>query len=240
MSPPLPSPLATAADCLGALLLPQPCQLCGGHGGRWPLCPPCAAELPAQPEACCPRCGEDSAGGETCGACLAAPPPFTRTVARWRYRAPVDRLIADLKFGAALHLAPWFAAGLAERIPAGCDALVAMPLHRRRLAERGFNQAREIAAPLARRLGLPLFDGVCLRQRDTAHQADLDAEARRANLRDAFACPPAAGRRIAGRHLLVVDDVMTTGATMREAAAVLLAAGAAAVTAAVVARTPQR
>ena len=225
-----------ARDWLAATLLPQPCALCGGHAGLLAVCAACAAELPRQPEPACPQCGEDSPGGATCGACLRDPPAFEATVAAFRYAPPIDTLIQRLKFGGALHLAPWFATALAPRVPADCSAIVAMPLHPRRLRERGFNQAREIARVLARQTGLPLRDGVVERRRDTAHQADLDAEARRKNLRGAFACP----RPVAAETLLVVDDVMTTGTSLDELARTLKRAGATRICAAVAARTPQR
>lgn len=235
MPPATPSRFVRARRLLAAALLPQPCQLCGGLAGAWPVCAGCAAELPGQPADACPQCGEDNPAGGVCAACIAVPPPYAATFAALRYRPPVDRLLIDFKFHGALHLAPWFAELLAARVPPGCDAVVAMPLHAGRLAERGFNQAREIAAPLARRLALPLLDGV-RRTRATAHQADLDAEARRRNVRGAFACT----RRFDGLHLLLVDDVMTTGGTVAELSATLLAAGAGRISVAVAARTPQR
>lgn len=230
------SPLARCRDWFAANLLPQPCALCGGHAGLLAVCAACAAELPFPPADACPQCGEDSPGGATCGACLRDPPAFDMTVAAFRYAPPIDTLIQQFKFGGALHLAPWFATALAPRVPADCSAVVAMPLHPRRLRERGFNQAREIARVLAHLTGLPLRDGVVERRRDTAHQADLGAEARRKNLRGAFAC----GAPVAPESLLLVDDVMTTGTSLDELARTLKRAGATRICAAVAARTPQR
>jgi len=111
-----------------------------------------------------------------------------------------------------------------------------VPLAPQRLASRGFNQAWEIARPLARRLGVRADATLLTRRRDTAAQLTLDLPARQANLRDAFAL--ARPMRLDGLHIAVVDDVMTTGATLRAAAAVLKAHGARRVTALPALRTP--
>ena len=104
-----------------------------------------------------------------------------------------------------------------------------------RQAKRGFNQAMELARPLARRLTIPVEHGVLLRQRATQAQHGLDARARRRNLKDAFVCSKP--ERILGKHIALVEDVVTTGTTAREASRVLLDAGAASVSVWCVART---
>jgi len=123
--------------------------------------------------------------------------------------------------------AAWAAARL--RPP---DLLVPVPLSAHRLAERGFNQAWEIARPLARALGLPSDPVLLQRRRDTATQHTLDLGSRQVNLRDAFRL--SRPRSLAGRHV----DVMTSGATLDEAARVLKAHGAARVSVIVALRTP--
>jgi ComF family protein len=119
----------------------------------------------------------------------------------------------------------------------GCDLILPMPLHARRLGRRGFNQALELARPLARAWGLPIEVDALRRVRDTPAQSELDAEARRRNVRGAFQAREDA---VSGRHVLLFDDVVTTGATVAEAGATLLDAGARAVRVLAVARVPGR
>jgi ComF family protein len=112
--------------------------------------------------------------------------------------------------------------------------IVPVPLHRRRLRERGYDQALELARVVGRRLDIPVLDRCCERVRSTPPQAALEAKARMQNLRGAFA----ATMPLDGAHVAVLDDVMTTGSTVGEVAKVLLAAGAAQVDVWCLARTP--
>jgi ComF family protein len=132
----------------------------------------------------------------------------------------------------ALHVAVRRAAGEAP------DLVLPVPLSATRLAERGYNQAWELARRVARLAALPARADVLLRPLDTAHQADLNRAARQHNLRQAFMVDPRQRAAVQGRRVALVDDVMTTGATVREAAAALKRAGAAAVQVWVLARTP--
>ncbi|MDE1942652.1 MAG: ComF family protein [Betaproteobacteria bacterium] len=156
-------------------------------------------------------------------------------MASFAYRYPVDVLVRRLKYSGALQLAPTLAEGLSQAVTGRAmpDLLVAMPLSLRRLRQRGYNQAHEIARRVAARCGRPLKP-VLERLRDTQAQAGLTAVRRRDNLIDAFRCShPLAGLRVA-----LVDDVMTSGATLDAAARTLKGAGACHVAAWVVARTP--
>jgi ComF family protein len=220
------------ARALGRIALAQDCALCGAPSGDRLLCRECCADLPALGEAC-PRCALPSPGAALCGACGASPPWFDRTVAVWRYEFPCDRLIHALKYRARLPLAGFFAQALAARLPGPADVVIPMPLHRTRLAERGFNPAVEIARALTRRTGGLLAPASARRVRRTAPQTALPLEERAANVRGAFAC----AADVRGRRVAVVDDVMTTGTTLDELARVLKAAGASTVENWVVART---
>lgn len=212
-------------------LLPPPCLLCQAPGG--PLCESCLGDLPWLAAAHCPVCALPTPSGTTCGHCLKDKPAFSRAHAAFAYAFPVDRLIQRLKYREHLALAPLFgglvAAQLQGELP---DIWLPMPLHANRLRERGFNQAAEIARELAVRTDIPLRTGWAQRLRDTPPQAGLKREARKKNLRGAFAC----SGEVAGLHIGIVDDVMTTGSTLDELAKILNAAGAREVSCVVVAR----
>ena len=212
-----------------ARIFPPRCLLCGDPGahGR-ALCAGCDADLPRLGPACI-RCAEPlpaTAPGRpeltVCGACLWRPPPFAAIEVPFRYAAPIDWLVRRRDLAAGRLLGELVQAAVIARLPP-VDAVVAVPLHGRRLCERGFNQANEIAGPLARRLGLaPIVDG--LRRPYTAPaQMDLPAGRRRANVRGAFV----PGTRAPAGTIVLVDDVVTTASTVREAARTLLRGGAA-------------
>ncbi|AKU10775.1 hypothetical protein AzCIB_0870 [Azoarcus sp. CIB] len=183
----------------------------------------------------CPVCAIPSGEDLICGSCQRAQPAFDATIAALPYVFPVDRLVQALKYGRRLALTR-FLSGLLEPFtpPQGPAVVVPMPLHPGRLRERGFNQAAEIARPLARAWGLPFETAAVERVRDTAPQASLPWLERRRNMRGAFRCHSS----FDGRTVVVVDDVMTTGATLDELARTLKSHGAARVVNRVVARTP--
>ena len=213
----------------------EDCLLCGAKGGPELLCPACIAELPGLPERC-PRCALPSPAGAVCGSCLRRPPRFDATLALWRYEFPCDRLVQALKYRARLALAGFFARSLASRPLPEFDLIVPMPLHPKRLAERGFNQALEIARGLARHLGRPIEPRGVLRVKDTLPQTELPYEERAKNVRGAFLCR----LDLSGASVAVLDDVMTTGATLNELARALKRAGATRVENLVIARTVPR
>jgi len=219
-----------ALDWLG-----QDCALCGTRCGPEPLCQECASGLPGLPEHC-PRCALPSPRGSLCGSCLADPPHFDETTALWLYEFPCDRLVQALKYRAWLGLASFFAQRLASHATGTADVLIPMPLHPERLAQRGFNQALEIARSLAARTGMALDARAVRRVHNTAPQTDLPYDERAKNIRDAFETRV----DLSGKAVAVVDDVMTTGATANELARVLKRAGAARVHNLVVARAVLR
>lgn len=208
------------------LMSPCRCLLCdtpSQTGAK--VCQICFNELPWLEHSCW-RCALPLSNSELiCGACLSKPPGFDRTQALWHYLPPVTGLIHALKFQRRQDLAR----PLGEML-AGClrpsplpDCLVPVPLHPTRYRARGFNQALEIARPIANRLKIPLCPKLCRRIRITPPQRMLDAEERRRNLRGAFQ----ATTELSGRHIAIVDDVLTTGATAHEVATALKRAGAA-------------
>lgn len=223
----------TTIQALSRFLL-QYCAVCGQDSGERPLCPACEADLPHLAGPLCPVCALPTPEGTPCGACQASPPHFDASIAAFRYAFPVEHLVQGLKYRHRLTLAGWLADALHRSIgAANVDCIMPLPLSVGRMRERGFNQAQEIARPLARSLGLPLAAEICFRVREGAPQASLPWKERQANIRHAFECRA----DLAGKRIAVVDDVMTTGATLNEFARVLKRHGAARVENWVAART---
>jgi ComF family protein len=228
---------------LAGVLLPSCCALCGDACGKV-VCSPCHRQYVAMRQRC-PRCANplEDVGSALCGGCLSGAPAFDATVAAADYAAPLDQLVLQLKFGARLALAPWFAQLLRDALLAQPgfalpEVLCPVPLGPARLVERGFNQALEIARPLASTLGVPLQARLAQRVVDTRAQSGVTPGERKRNIRGAFAVAPEMVDLVAGRHVGVVDDVMTSGSTLDELAGVLKQAGAARVSNLVFARTP--
>ncbi len=235
------------ARALLPALLPCCCALCGA-GCDAAVCAPCQRRYldPGAPR--CPRCANPCAPADAqlpCGACQLMRPAFDATVSAADYAAPLDQLVMQLKFGGTLALAPWCAQALGAAVRARPalelpELLCPVPLGPQRLAERGFNQALEIARPLAAALDVGLQPRLAVRARDTAAQSGVAPGQRRANIRHAFVVAPDALALVRGRHIGVVDDVMTSGHTLHELAATLKRFGAARVSNFVFARTPPR
>jgi len=227
--------------------VPSPCALCS-ESGTDGICGACRERFFSARPARCRRCAHrlHAGFGESaiCGRCIKREPSFDETIVAADYAPPLDQLILALKFGGNLALAPLFSRLLADALfeqrattPVP-DVLVAVPLGQRRLAERGFNQALEMARPLSRALGIALEPRLIVRVRETNEQARLPPDERRKNVHGAFALPAGMGKRIQGMHVGVVDDVVTTGETMNTIATTLKRHGAARVTCLALARTP--
>jgi ComF family protein len=185
---------------------------CAGCDVRWdgPFCEVCAVSV-----------DEAVAGPAVAG--------LERLVAPYGYGGQLAEAVRRLKFGrraeVARALAPLLAPALAEAAE-GCDLVMPVPLHWRRLAGRGFNQAWLLLKHAGAGVDV-VADRLSLRRvRATPPQTGLDAVGRRRNVAGAFAVPARRAARVAGRRILLVDDVVTTGATMAAAAAALRAAGA--------------
>jgi ComF family protein len=227
-------PLSWIAPLLD-LLYPRVCAGCDAPVDlpTGQLCWNCLAGFERVREPFCARCGDPVEGliehRYVCSVCANHPPAFDLARSALRYRGPLRGALHALKYGSAACLARDFAAFLAGCVrahyaEARLDGVLFVPLHPRRERERTYNQARLLAAALARDLRLPLLDHTLVRRRNTSTQTRLNARERRENMRDAFAVPEP--EWIDGRRVLLVDDVMTTGATVNECARVLKRAGA--------------
>lgn len=223
--------------------LPCHCAICG-MASEALVCQLCVGDYVQVPRRRCRTCANPMGlPGARCARCLAHTPPYDATIAATDYAAPLDRLVLRLKFAAALPLASWFAAMLHEAIVADDDFVVPdllcpVPLGEQRLVTRGFNQALEIARPLARSLGIALHPTLALRVAETRAQSSVAASGRARNVHNAFALSPPAVWLVRGKHVGLVDDVMTSGHTLAELAALFKRSGAARVSNLVFARTP--
>ena len=227
-------------------LFSRHCQLClGPSDNTSDICGACQGDLPwlgHQCSQCALPLPETSS--TLCGNCLTQAPAFRQVIAPFVYRFPLDSLIPAFKYHHQLAygrlLVPLLIDAIrhhhAENDQALPDRLIPMPLHRQRQAQRGYNQAFELARPVARALQIPLDRHSLLRHQSTPAQQGLSARERRRNLRDAFYCPHP--QHVNGLHLAVLDDVVTTGATANEVSRTLLQAGAASVSIWALARTP--
>lgn len=236
-----------AALALQGWALPPRCVLCldPGRPPTLDLCPACEAEL-ALVRNPCPQCAaprsapavaSHGAPSTACEHCTThGSPPYARAFAPFEYAWPLADLVRGFKYGRQLPYGRVLGELLAEQLlargPPWPDVLVPVPLHPKRERQRGYNQAWEIARIVGSRLRVPVDPRACARVRDTPPQASLDAKARAANLRGAFAVP----RPLGARHVALVDDVLTTGATLAEVTLALNGAGVECVDAWTVAR----
>lgn len=229
--------LRAAASALN-LLFPARCSACDAAGDA-PFCAPCAETLLPAP-AGCPTCGAPADEAllpalrpRRCVPCRRAAPPFTAAAAPYLLGGALAEAIHRLKYEQHEELAaPLGVLFEACSVPKS-DLLVPIPLHPRRLRQRGYDQAALLATAAGRRFHLPQAP-LLRRIRDTGPQVGRDRAARERNLRGAFA----ASRPVAGLSLCLVDDVLTTGATAAAAASALLAAGARRVEVRTLARAP--
>lgn len=192
-----------------------------------PLCDGCAQPFEFDP-------------GSRCPACLARPRAFGRARAACLYDEHSRDLILQFKHADRTDLSPlltrWLSRAGADLL-AEADAVAPVPLHAGRLFRRRYNQAAELARPLARQHGLTYLPDAVVRTRDTGTQGGKSGSGRRRNVASAFGVPAPA--RVAGKRIVVVDDVMTTGATLEGCAKALLKAGAASVDVLVLARVKE-
>ena len=189
---------------------------------------------------CCARCALPlDASAPLCGRCIEREPLWDSAWVPFRYEWPLAQLESRFKFGGDLAAGrtlalSWLASPSPAEIP---QAIVPVPLHHSRLRQRGYNQALELAKPLAKHFGASVVRDALRRTRATLAQTELTAVQRRRNVRGAFVANPD-GK--APEHVAVLDDVFTTGATLAECVRVLKRAGVKRVDVWALARAPAR
>lgn len=207
-------------------LLCHHCFLCGEslvneRSGQ--LCRRCQQDLPYF-QRVCEQCGRELATTpesslSRCGSCLSRPPLFDRVISAYVYASPVKQLVTQFKYQRQLAIGVILADSILARIQETgtsvnqpVEAILPVPLHPSRLRQRGFNQALELARPIASKLDLPLLISSVHRHRNTPEQSSLTGKERRQNLKNAFSME----KQIPYKSLAIVDDVMTTGSTVEE------------------------
>jgi competence protein ComFC len=222
---------ATLGEGLLAAFFPPRCLLCGGvPNGVEILCPECRRSLPQLDGPRCEQCQEPLAGPELdlCRACGTRVRGFDRARSLGPYQSDWGRLVRALKFEREPAVARFIANRMTDFIENKepfdrIDAVTYVPMTRRAVRKRGFNQARIIARHVARRLHLP-FIQLLTKRRSTPPQASLSARDRHDNLRGAFHLIKSPKGKI-----LLIDDIFTTGSTVEECAHVLKSGGCEAV-----------
>ena len=206
--------------------------------GVW-LCTTCAGNIPLHVGAQCPRCGRPWTGNGPCAVCQEHPLQVNPVRSAFLFEEPIRGAIHALKYRGGIQVIEALTTHLRGAwctLDMTSDLLIPVPLHKRREARRGYNQALVLAQALGAQLNLRTASRALQRVRDTASQTRLNREARHRNVADAFAVFP--GLDLTGLVVTLVDDVATTGATLNACAVVLLEAGAKAVNAFTLARAP--
>lgn len=220
-----------------SLLAPERCLWCGDDDAEVGVCAGCRAELPWSGCAC-PSCAQPLLAAAPCPRCLARPPAFDSAWCPFLREEPVRSAVAALKYRAEFRhlrtLGHLMSLPLRTRAAALPDVLLPVPLSRRRLWIRGFNQALELARVVSRGIGVPVDAHAARMVRVPADQIGQSAAQRRRNLLGAFRVD----RDLRGRQVALIDDVMTTGATLDALARAARAAGAIRIEAWALARSP--
>lgn len=233
----LPAWLRRAAQGAAGLVLPRRCLACGTPvAGDGALCADCWPAVRFLGPPLCAVCGYpfefDPGAGALCGSCAAQQPAFDRARSVFVYDSASRGPLLAFKHADRTDAAPTFArlmaVAAADLLP-DAHMIVPVPLHRRRLLARRFNQSGLLAQALGREAAVMAIPDLLVRTRHTPTQGGLSATARRRNVAGAFAIRDGMGDSIRGARMLLVDDVFTTGATVGACAAVLRRAGAAAI-----------
>lgn len=210
------------------LLFPRWCVGCGVEGSF--LCQSCQRSLPRIEPPICPRCGRPQAGGQLCSGCVEWSATIDGIRSPFRFEGASREAVHQLKYRNLRALVPLLAELMNNYLRTRSmprDVLVPVPLHRKRLRERGYNQSLLLAERLSRLTDLPMVDDCLVRQKNNPPQARTSiVQERRDNVVGAFACR---NDRLRGKQVLLIDDVATSGATLDACGVALKASGAASV-----------
>ncbi|MEK7354743.1 MAG: ComF family protein [Chloroflexota bacterium] len=217
------------------LLFPQRCLGCGKAGIL--ICPSCQSSLPILAPPLCPLCGRPQLSGILCSDCIRWQAEIDGIRSPFRFDGVTRQAIHQLKYRNLRTLAAPLARLLNSYLaghPVPGDVLVPVPLHPKRLKERGYNQSALLANELGKLTNLPIIEDCLVRRQHTSPQAKTaTVDERRSNVSEAFVCRSDGLRN---RQVILIDDVATSGATLNACAQALKAAGAISVWGLVMAR----
>jgi len=217
------------------LLFPQWCIGCGKEGAY--ICTSCRRTLSAIMPPLCPLCGRPQPSSVLCPGCIAWQAQIDGIRSPFRFEGVIQQAVYQLKYRNLRALAAPLAgilSGYLAANPLPGDVLVPVPLHRKRIRERGYNQSGLLAKKLGKLIDMPVMDNCLVRYENTPPQARTDTvEERKTNVSGAFSC---LDERLKGRQVILIDDVSTSGATLDACAAVLKESGAESVWGLVLAR----
>lgn len=234
---------------LAELLFPSLCLSCGrvlSERGKHSFCPDCHSKIRFVREPICPSCGipypVEEGPVHVCGECILRPPLIGAARSLGVYESVLHELIHAFKYGGNPTLGERLGRLMADHAYPGFHVrdyslIVPVPLHSRRLRQRGYNQSVILAREIAKRHGVAMDFRALRRIVDTDSQTGLKKKERQSNIKHAFSLPDP--EAIRGRRVLLVDDVYTTGSTLGECARILLEGGADAVGALTLARAIQ-
>ena len=217
------------------LLFPRWCVGCGREGDF--ICPSCLKSLPRIMPPLCPKCGRPQSSATLCPGCVGWQAEIDGIRSPFHFDGVIRQAIHELKYRNLRALAVLLARLLNDYLasyPVPGEVLVPVPLHQKRLRERGYNQSRLLAQELGKLTNLPVVADCLIRRRHAPPQArTATVDERRSNVADAFSCRD---RRLQDKQVLLIDDVSTSGATLDACARALKEAGAASVWGLVLAR----
>jgi len=207
---------------------PRRCVGCGKVGGF--LCSECLGKLPRLLPPLCPNCGRSQASGIVCPDCRQRQTEIDGIRSLFRLDEVIRKAIHQLKYRNLKAISPCLAELLSDYLESNSlpgEALLCVPLHPRRLRERGYNQSGLLARELGKRIGMPVIEDCLIRVKQAQPQVRaVDVAERRRNVADAFVCRD---ERISGKQIILIDDVCTSGATLESCASALKSKGAASV-----------
>jgi ComF family protein len=193
-------------------------------GWRW--CLDCQARVPRIDKPFCENCGIPTQGTDTCEKCRLHPPAY-RMMRSWAiFEPPLQNGLHTMKYRGNVPFGESIAAQMTDFVRAlrwPVEAVIPVPLGKKRLKERGYNQVALVARPLAYQLGWRYEADALWKRRETRSQVGLSLSQRSENVHEAYQAEPA---RVKGKPVLIIDDVATTGSTISACTAALLSAGA--------------